>query len=166
MVQEGIQDVVFSVTVKPLENLAKEGATKVAKLPFILFMLAMKKAHEGIVHPQGKQPMKKLVRQGQGTSSVEVDGENMKEVERILHKFGVDYAVHYHKDDNRYEVFFKGKDADVVAAALKAGIESQLKKKTREPSLLHKLKNIAQELAKNAKNKRKEKNHEKDEPER
>ena len=102
------------------------------------------KAKKVNVHPKGKQSVKQLTRQGQGVNTMEIDDENLRQFERIARKYGVDYAVRQDTsaDTPRFLVFFKGRDADAIMAALKE-FSSAKERKSERPSLLQKLRELA-----------------------
>ena len=101
------------------------------------------KAKKVNVHPKGKQSVKQLTRQGQGVNTMEIDDENLRQFERIARKYGVDYAVRKDvtTETPRFQVFFKGRDADAIMAALKE-FSSTKELKSERPSLLQKLRDI------------------------
>ena len=101
------------------------------------------KAKKVNVHPKGKQSVKQLTRQGQGVNTMEIDDENLRQFERIARKYGVDYAVRKDvtTETPRFLVFFKGRDADAIMAALKE-FSSTKELKSERPSLLQKLRDI------------------------
>ena len=112
--------------------------------------------------PHGKQTVKQLVRHSNGLKQVPVRGENLKEFERILKKYGVDFAVmkETQGDQPRYLVFFKAKDEQVLSSVLAESTQKQLNKANikKKPSLLvalHKAKELAASTP--AKTKQKEK---------
>ena len=102
------------------------------------------KAKKVNVHPKGKQSVKQLTRQGQGVNTMEIDDENLRQFERIARKYGVDYAVRrdISSDTPRFLVFFKGRDADAIMAALKEFASSK-ERKSERPSLLQRLRELA-----------------------
>ena len=102
-----------------------------------------RRAAKAYVHPKGKQSVKQLTRQGQGVNTMEIDDENLRQFERIARKYGVDYAVRRDTsaDTPRFLVFFKGRDADAIMAALKE-FSSTKERKSVRPSLLQKLRDI------------------------
>ena len=102
------------------------------------------KAKKVNVHPKGKQSVKQLTRQGQGVNTMEIDDENLRQFERIARKYGVDYAVRKDvtSETPRFLVFFKGRDADAIMAALKE-FSSAKERKSERPSLLQKLRELA-----------------------
>lgn len=75
----------------------------------------------------GKQTLKQLMRHGTGVSNIEITDANIKAFESTAKKYGIDFALK--KADDRYLVFFKGRDADVLTAAFK---EFSAKKLTQE----------------------------------
>ena len=101
------------------------------------------KAKKVNVHPRGKQSVKQLTRQGQGVNTMEIDDTNLRQFERIARKYGVDYAVRKDvtADNPRFLVFFKGRDADAIMAALRE-FSSTKERKSERPSLLQKLREI------------------------
>ena len=102
-----------------------------------------RKAAKVHVHPKGKQTVKQLTQQGQGVNTMEIDDVNLRQFERIARKYGVDYAVRRDTsaDTPRFLVFFKGRDADAIMAALKE-FASAKERESERPSLLQKLRDI------------------------
>ena len=95
------------------------------------------------VKPSGKQTVKELVGQNQGVSNIEVTEKNIKGVERIARKYGVDYAL---KKDNsgdipKYLVFFKARDADALTAAFTEYTRKK-EKKLEKPSVIQLIRNL------------------------
>ena len=84
---------------------------------------------------------------------------NIKSFERVARKYNVDFAVKKDKtmEPPKYLVFFKGKDADVIAQAFKEFVKVNEKKQQR-PSLRQKLKGLQKIVAQN---KNKERSREK-----
>lgn len=97
----------------------------------------------------GKTSVKKLVGEGVGVSSIEITDGNIKSFERIARKYNVDFAVKKDKttDPPRYVVFFKGRDADVLAQAFKEYVYGNEKKKGRT-SVREKLKRFKDIISK------------------
>ena len=96
----------------------------------------------------GKTSVKKLVGDGVGVSSIEVTDGNIKSFERVAKKYNVDFAIKKDKttDPPKYMVFFKGRDADVVAQAFKEFVYGNEKKKGRV-SVREKLKHLKDALS-------------------
>lgn len=71
------------------------------------------------VKPKGKQTVKELVGQGEGTSSIEISDPSIRDFDRIARKYGVDYAVKKDRGASppKYLVFFKARDTDALNAA-------------------------------------------------
>ena len=80
---------------------------------------------------QGKQSMKRLVRQNRGVINVEIQKTGIKDFDR--------YA-------KRYLIYFKAQDTDALNAAFKEYSASVLDK-TKRPSVLAKLHDLAQSVA-------------------
>ena len=79
--------------------------------------------------PHGKQTVKTLVRHSNGLKEVPVQGEHMKDFEKILKKYGVDFAIMRQKlDPSRFLVFFKARDEAVLTNVLKECTDRQLSK--------------------------------------
>ncbi len=127
---------------------------KTAKLDANVLKAAMKmylnhrkqKAQE----THGKTSVKKLVGDGVGVSSIEVTDGNIKSFERVAKKYNVDFAIKKDKttEPPKYLVFFKGRDADVVAQAFKEFVYGNEKKKGRV-SLREKLKRFKDAVSQN-----------------
>ncbi len=97
---------------------------------------------------QGKQSMRRLVRQNRGVSSVEISKTGIRGLERYAKKYGIDYAIR--KDTSevppRYLVFFKAPDAEAFHSAFKEYSASLLNKDKR-PSVLARLQELVQAAA-------------------
>ena len=128
-------------------------AIKTSKLTASVLQKAMKMYLEHQKHKEpshGKISVKKLVGQGTGAKSIEVTDDNIKAFERVARKYNVDFAVKRDKttEPPRYLVFFKGKDADVIAQAFKEFVKVN-EKKQRRPSLRQKLKGLQKMIEQN-----------------
>ncbi len=95
-------------------------------------------------------PLCLYLAQGAGAKSIEVTDDNIKAFERVARKYNVDFAVKRDKttEPPKYLVFFKGKDADVIAQAFKEFVKVNEKKQQR-PSLRQKLKGLQKMIAQN-----------------
>ena len=98
--------------------------------------------------PHGKQTLKQLMKQNAGVSNIEITGENIKAFESTAKKYGIDFALK--KADDRYLVFFKGRDADVLTAAFREFSKKKLDKE-RKPSVRRDLAEKKAEAAQTAK---------------
>lgn len=115
--------------VKLYQHLSKDKAAKDAA-----------KANKDVT-PHGKQTVKQLVGQNQGVTSIEIQDRSIKAFERIARKYGVDFAIKKVKGENKYLVFFKGRDMDALKSAFAEYTNQQLNRQKR-PSLRMKLKRI------------------------
>ena len=99
--------------------------------------------------PQGKQSVKDLAKQRQGMTSLDLNDADVKTFDRILKKYGVDYAVMTDKKTvpPTHTLFFKGKDVDAITKAF-TEFTAQVTKKVSRPSVLAELKKYA-EIVKN-----------------
>lgn len=96
----------------------------------------------------GKQTLKQLMRHGTGVSNIEITDANIKAFESTAKKYGIDFALK--KADDRYLVFFKGRDADVLTAAFREFSKKKLDKE-RKPSVRRDLAEKKAEAAQTAK---------------
>ena len=89
---------------------------------------------------QGKQSMKRLVRQNRGVTNVEIQKTGIKDFDRYAKRYHIDYSIQ--KDLSckppRYLIYFKAQDTDALSAAFKEYSASVLDK-TKRPSVLAKL---------------------------
>ena len=97
---------------------------------------------------QGKQSMKRLVRQNRGVTNVEIQKTGIKDFDRYAKRYHIDYSIQ--KDLSckppRYLVYFKAQDTDALSAAFKEYSASVLDK-TKRPSVLAKLHELVQAAA-------------------
>ena len=70
--------------------------------------------------PHGKQTVRQLVRHSNGLKQVPVQGERLKQFERVLKKYGVDFAIMKETaaEKPRFLVFFKAKDESMISNVL------------------------------------------------
>ena len=97
---------------------------------------------------RGKQTLKQLMRHGTGISNIEITDANIKVFESTAKKYGIDFALK--KADDRYLVFFKGRDTDVLTAAFREFSKKKLDKE-RKPSVRRDLAEKKAEAAQTAK---------------
>ena len=69
----------------------------------------------------GKMTVEKLIRKDQGAQQIDIAKSGIRDFERVLNRYGVDYAIRkdVSQDPPRFMVFFKARDADVLTAAFK-----------------------------------------------
>ena len=72
----------------------KQICVVVSRLTVRAMLWAMQESmREDALVPQGKQSVKSLIGQGDSVKNIEVNDPKFKEFERILKKYGIDYAV-------------------------------------------------------------------------
>ena len=102
---------------------------------------------------KGKQPLKKLMEQNAGATTIEVDAGNIKSFDRTARKYHIDYAVKKDKTSEppKYFVFFKARDQDTMTMAFKEFVARNGRKQNR-PSfkkVLRKFQDISMGMDKN-----------------
>ena len=85
----------------------------------------------------GKMSVEKLIRKDQGAQQIDIAKSGIRDFERVLNKYGVDYAIRkdVSQEPPRFMVFFKARDADVLTAAFKE-YSAKLACKEKRPSVL------------------------------
>ena len=85
----------------------------------------------------GKMSVEKLIHKDQGAQQIDIAKSGIRDFERVLNKYGVDYAIRkdVSQDPPRFMVFFKARDADVLTAAFKE-YSAKLACKEKRPSVL------------------------------
>ena len=100
----------------------------------------LKKAREP-TFKHGKQSIRSLTKQGASLTNIDISGDNIGSFSRVARKYNVDFALK--RDDAssppKWIVFFKAKDADMLTAAFNEYGKTQMKYKSRKPSLLESL---------------------------
>lgn len=100
------------------------------------------KLRESDIVPHGKQSVKQLGQQGQGVSNMETTSLRVRSFDRVARKYGVDYAICKDKsaDPPKYQIFFKGKDGDAIAAAFQEYSAKEIRRESKaRPSVIAKL---------------------------
>lgn len=94
---------------------------------------------------RGKIPLKKLIGQNVGATSIEINDGNIKSFQKVARKYKVDFSLKKDKtvDPPKYLVFFKARDTDVIAQAFKEYVQRNEKNRAR-PSLKQKLEKMKQ----------------------
>ena len=110
----------------------------------------------------GKMTVEKLIRKDQGAQQIDIAKSGIKDFERVLNKYGVDYAIRkdVSQEPPRFMVFFKARDADVLTAAFKE-YSAKLACKEKRPSVLKALAHL-KDLAKSIPAKTREKKQERE----
>ena len=92
--------------------------------------------HRQNASPQhGKMKLKELMQRDQGATMMEIKSDAVRDFQRIAKKYNVDFAITKDKTQNppQYQVFFKGRDQDVIAKAFNEYVNKQQKKAERVP---------------------------------
>ena len=122
-----------------------------AAITKLLAQLQAEKPHrqqKGPVVHHGKQTVKQLTGQDQGSSTMETTNLRVRSFDRVARKYGVDYAIHRDK----YVIFFKGRDSEAINAAFteySAGqIQRESKPRTSVLARLQQFKALVQSIGK------------------
>ena len=129
---------------------------KGAKVTWALLMKAIRayKQHQtnktiNPTIPQGKMTVQELAKKGQGMTALDLDNKDLKNFDKVMKKYGVDYAIMTDKKTSppTHTIFFKGKDADAINKAFDE-LTIDVTKSKGKPSVLSELKKFA-EIVKN-----------------
>lgn len=98
--------------------------------------------------------VERLVREGDGVSSIEIKDNSIRDFEKLARKNGIRYAVKKDKSTSppTYFIFFKGKNAEVIDNTIREFTKRQLAKGERKPVIHEKLENF-KKLARESANK-------------
>lgn len=123
--QEEVNQKVFALVVKSAK-LTKDVLKEAMKA-----YLAHKKNKAQNTH--GKTTVRKLVGDGRGASTIEINEGNIKSFEKVAKKYNIDFAVKKDKttEPPKYIIFFKAKDNDVLVQAFKEFVHQNEKKKDK-----------------------------------
>lgn len=123
--QEEVNQKVFALVVKSAK-LTKDVLKEAMKA-----YLAHKKNKAQNTH--GKTTVRKLVGDGRGASTIEINEGNIKSFEKVAKKYNIDFAVKKDKttEPPKYIIFFKAKDSDVLVQAFKEFVHQNEKKKDK-----------------------------------
>ena len=101
------------------------------------------------VTPHGKQSVKQLIGQNQGTETMDFTDPSIREFDRIARKYGVDYAVKRDRanDPPRFLIFFKSRDADALTAAMQEYAGKKVRRIQR-PLVLQRLAQLRSQVKK------------------
>jgi len=105
----------------------------------------------------GRTTLKTLSQKNDGLTTIELSNPDLRMLNKIMKKHGVDFAAA--KDGKgKYTLFFKGKDKDCVAHALKDYAKKLIKLGKTNPSIRLSLDGARAEALSMSKNMSKEKN--------
>ena len=122
-----------------------------AAITKLLAQLQAEKQHrqqKGPVVHHGKQTVKQLTGQDQGSSTMETTNLRVRSFDRVARKYGVDKSV----SPPKYVIFFKGRDSEAINAAFteySAGqIQRESKPRTSVLARLQQFKALVQSIGK------------------
>ena len=93
----------------------------------------------------GKQTLKELAEQNAGLSSIELSSPDLRELNRVMDKCGVDFAP-VKADEGKYLLFFKSRDADAITHAFNQ-YAKKIVDKGKKPSVREHLGNMKEKAA-------------------
>ena len=115
-----------------------------------------KRQTKAAAQPHGKMTVKQLAAQNKGMQSIEVNDKNIGSFSRVARKYGIDFATFKVKGEDKYLVFFKAPDTDVMTAAFKEYTARELNREKR-PSVLQMLRQLQQTITHPVKSREKHK---------
>ena len=110
-------------------------AAKFGEAELLKAVQAYLKHRQNAPPEHGKVKLKDLMQMDQGATMMEIKPEGVWGFERIAKKYNVDFAITKDKtqDPPAYQVFFKGRDQDVIAKAFNEYVNKEQKKAERVP---------------------------------
>ena len=99
----------------------------------------------------GRVSVLQLLSKDQGANSMEIKDSNIHDFERVAKKYNVDFAIKRDRTEEppKYVVFFKGRDADVIAMAFKEFVHGNERKNEIRESVRNRLQKYKELLSKN-----------------
>jgi len=90
---------------------------------------------------QGKQSLRKLMKDGSQISNIEITDDNIRSFERVARKYNIGYSLKkdVSVDPPRFLVFFRAKDVDVMTAAFKEYTGLSMNRKEQMKSVRQRL---------------------------
>ena len=90
---------------------------------------------------RGKQSIKDLRKKG-NLQVVEVTDDSLKELQRYMKKFNIDYSILKNKtEDKQYSLFFRNYDAELLNKVMENFLQNKFREKE---SILDKIKRVEQ----------------------
>ena len=122
--QDEVNERVIAISIKATQLSA---VTLQRAIKLILEQMREHQKQDTIIH--GKQTLPQLMKQNTTVSNIEITDDNIKAFEHTAKKYGIDYALKKDRSvkPNRFLVFFKGRDVDVITAAFQEFSEKTLK---------------------------------------
>ena len=126
--QEEVTQGAITISVKALRL---TGDVLQSAMKKVLAEMEKAKGQKSELH-KGKQTLRQLMKHNTGVSNIEITDQNIKAFESTAKKYGIDFSLKKDSGETppRYLVFFKGRDADVITAALKEFSAKQLDRDT------------------------------------
>lgn len=100
--------------------------------------------------PHGRQTVKQLIRHSNGLKQIPIQEESLKEFEKVMNRYGVDFAVMKENwaKSPRFLVFFKAKDEEVLKSVLADCTRKQMGRAAdKRPSVLKLLSVMKEKVA-------------------
>ncbi len=97
----------------------------------------------------GKMSVKQLVRKDEGATNVDISKTELRDFQKVAKKYGVDFAVVKHNDQNPpvCSIFFKARDQDAITDVIRYYTNQKLMK-SQKPSLIQKIHDLKDKVAK------------------
>ena len=145
--QEEVENRTVSLSISTTKLTGRVLKAAIAKYLNHRKSVKMDKLREDGIIPHGKQTVKQLGEQGQGVSNMETTNLRVRSFDRVARKYGVDYAIRKDKstDPPKYQIFFKGKDSDAIAAAFQEYSAKEIRRESKaKPSVIAKLRKFTE----------------------
>ena len=109
-------------------------AIKFGEAEFLKAVQAYLKYRQNAPPQHGKVKLKELMQMDQGATMMEIRPEGVRGFQRIAKKYNVDFSITKDRtqDPPAYQVFFKGRDQDVIAKAFNEYVAKRTKKAEKE----------------------------------
>lgn len=89
---------------------------------------------------KGKQTVRQLMQHNQQLNSVDISTDSsLRTFNGIAQKHGIDFAVKKDSESDKYLIFFKAKDQDVMASVFDEFSKKELNKNAKKQSLINKI---------------------------
>ena len=102
----------------------------------------------------GQQTLEDLYRSGATLQNIEINSSNIGTFTPVANRYGIDFALKKDMNADRYLVFFKAKDVNIIDQAFKDYVAVTTRQKDTEKSresILVKLKRYKEQIAENQK---------------
>lgn len=140
--QEEVENRTVTLIISTAKLTGRALKASIAKYMNISNKVKADRQRDKAITPKGKQTVKQLGEQGQGVSNIEQPNLRVRSFDRVARKYGVDYAIRRDNstDPPKYQIFFKGRDADAITAAFQEYSAKEIRRESKKkPSVLAKL---------------------------